>query len=130
MTTTTQLADALQKPSGTQEGYVAERHPSFPDLVVVWAPCDCYWIGPIRAEGPLVTMCGKKDCVFEWIEVEHALLALKAAEESQKASPKSGIHISRPLDVNTLAAGRNSESEKVIENQVTDMISEGGPVET
>lgn len=86
------LADERPKPSAAQEGYVAERHPSMPGLILVWAPCDCVWVGPPDPERPFVTYCGKSTCDFSWESVKLALMAFKAAEESlNKQEATDGI---------------------------------------
>lgn len=72
------LADARTRPSG--EGYIAERHPAMPDLMLVWAPaCSCCWVIPSRGE-TFLTTCGSQDCSFNWAEAAQTLLALQAAE--------------------------------------------------
>lgn len=80
------LADARTRPSGASEGYEAERHPSMPELIIVWAPCGCYWVGPPEPERPFVTYCGQEACVFEWQGVKLALQAFKQAEASLQES--------------------------------------------
>jgi len=84
-----QLADSQPRPEGPIEGYMAERHPSMPSLILVWAPCGCLWVGD--GQDSFVTPCGAPSadaCVFRWNDVVMALQALEAAEKAQKSETK------------------------------------------
>jgi hypothetical protein len=116
------VADGLGRPPA-QEGYVAERHGLRPELIIVWAPCSCYWVGGV--EGSFVTTCLKADCTFSWPQVEEALKALRLAElaMAQKANP--GLRIAgTPEQARDVAPGEVS----VEGAEAAQIISEGGPV--
>lgn len=100
------LADARSQP--VQDGYIAERHPSMPELVLVWAPCSCCWVA--TAGESFVTSCGDRNrpCVFNWDEAMQALEFLQLAEKN--------------------SADRAEQSLELLEAEASDMIPEGGPV--
>jgi hypothetical protein len=152
-----QLSDKMPAPTH-QEGYVAERHQSLPDLIVVWASCGCYAAFGDRYS--VVTECGREGCDFQWAEAESALLALELAEkelvcatdvkgpvlvkpapEAIKA-PESGTSTSEPassLTNSSTTASVPSEgpnpaaagiaTRTAIDQLIDAMISEGGPVD-
>jgi len=150
------LADDLTRPASVQEGYTAERHPLVSDLIVVWSPCGCYWVGhdgKDRTVESFVTACQTASCDFKWVEIERALEALKSAEASISVVPPAieavedgdGVAVDSggvPGDVLETGAGSEgaveepSEPEgpegqtvsRTIEDGSSDMINEGGPV--
>ena len=111
--------DAHKRPV-PQEGYVAERHQLIPELLMVYAPCGCYWAGGLGGV-PFVTPCSTDGCDFQYVEVEFALAALEQAELRLKPKEKNV-----PSLVPTAAV---PDSNNPTEASVTDMISEGGPVD-
>ena len=131
-----QLADTLKRPDSAQQGYTAERHPLVQELIVVWAPCSCYWVGSTGTNS-FVTACGQDSCGFKWSEVERALEALKQAENAVKEAPSGLSAVDGSGDVSgavseTGAGSEEPESQttgRVIESsEASDMVSEGGPL--
>lgn len=147
-----QLADALKPPAHQQEGYVAQRHDLRPDLLLVWAPCGCYWIGSNKQDY-FVTMCGTKTCAYSWMETQKALDALQRAEESLKCTTAvevpelvkpaqaSSTPASTPTVTNMETTASAPQTSPVVDTATTtathtaldqlidQMISEGGPVD-
>jgi hypothetical protein len=121
------LADSRTRPAWPFEGYVAERHASMPEYMVVWVPCGCYWIGNV--DGEFTTPCNTDACVFQYAEVHRALEAFKRIEEASKAPKESkleSVPVPDVVGVHTAElAGRGQEEPP----EATDMISEGGPVD-
>lgn len=128
--------DAHHRPPKAQEGYEAERHPLLKELIMVWAPCGCYWAG--GHGGSFVGPCFNMDCGFAWSEVERALQALQEAE-GIGAAPEGQIHVVTPIltavsatettSTETIpASGEDATVDQLIE-AMQSMISEGGPVD-
>jgi hypothetical protein len=134
--TIAQLADSLKRPAGSfQQGYVAERHPLVPELIAVWAPCGCYWVGSVGT-GCFTTACMTEACDFQYVEVERALEALKQAENAIKETPNgisavdgnSGVSDNLPEVGEGTEESEPSSTGRVIEGSpAEDMISEGSP---
>lgn len=111
------LTDQLKRPC-RQEGYLAERHGLMPDLIVVWCPCACYWVGS-STQDYFVTTCGEDSCAYSWQETQRALEALWQAEEALKTPNE--IPQSHPVLAVSDVPDSASETQA--------MISEGGPVD-
>jgi hypothetical protein len=107
-----------------------------PDLLLVWAPCGCYWAGGYG--GSFITPCGRDICNFQWSEVQTALLAL---EQAERELPKEKIHAvidgaAQPVVAATtstetptqIQAPEDSiDAQRAVNELIDAMISEGGP---
>lgn len=112
--TLARLTDSLTAPAS--EGYVAERHPLLPSLVLVWAPCGCVWT--LALEENFVTACDQRACVFNWNAASEALEALQTSEKAHKIATGPGLVVAPP----------KAQVLEATSSPISDMISEGGPV--
>lgn len=134
------LTDSLTHPP--TGGYEAQRHPLLPEQIIVWSPCGCYWVG--NTHGSFVTACGTVECDFKFLEVERALLALGEAEHGQPPAaspvgpslvpapdtpqnPSEKIHGPSAPAESDVSAGTGTATVAPVQEQIADMISEGGP---
>lgn len=124
------LADSRTRPAWPFEGYVAERHASLPEYMVVWVPCGCYWIGNV--DGEFTTPCNTDACVFQYAEVHRALEAFRRIEEASKDPKEPTLETVPSCDVpagSGVDAGASVDPVPAEAPEATDMISEGGPVD-
>lgn len=125
MNTLAQAADSRHAPASGD--YVAERHPSFPEIILVWAPCGCYYVAD--KTDSFVTECAKAGCDFQWTQVAMALEALRMAEQTPLDPVQEAPNGPSVVPNNHIPADANPQSTAPEVDEISEMISEGGPVE-